>query len=99
MMETNHISSFAMLNYFKEKSSLIKCAESVSIYSKPYISILLTVCNNISLKYVIKCVKSVKLLNVKSVKCNENSITLLYDLIICFLGLLLLTLVQYSYNA
>ena len=39
--------------------------------------ILLTVCNNISMKNVIKCVKSVKLLNVKSVKCNGNSMTLL----------------------
>ena len=32
--------------------------------------ILLTVCNNISMKNVIKCVKSVKFVNVKSVKCN-----------------------------
>ena len=39
--------------------------------------ILLTVCNNISMKNVIKCVKSVKLLNVKSVKCNGSSMTLL----------------------
>ena len=30
--------------------------ESVSIYSKPYIPILLTVCNNISKKNVIKCI-------------------------------------------
>ena len=30
--------------------------------------ILPTVCNNISMKNVIKCVKSVKLLNAKSVK-------------------------------
>ena len=39
--------------------------------------ILQTVCNNISMKNVIKCVKSVNLLNVKSTKCNRNSMTLL----------------------
>ena len=44
-------------------------SEWVSIYSKPYIPILLTVCNNISMKNVIKRVKSVKLLNVKSLNC------------------------------
>ena len=39
-------------------------------------SILLTVCNNSSMKNVSKCVKSVKLLNVKSVKCNGKSMAL-----------------------
>ena len=38
----------------------------------PYIPILPIVCNNISMKNVIKSVKSVKLLNVKSVKCNST---------------------------
>ena len=37
--------------------------------------ILLTICNNISMKNKIKCVKSVKMLNVKSVECNGNSKT------------------------
>ena len=49
------------LKYNKE----FKVNKSIYIYSKPYIPILLTVCNNISIKNVIKCVKSVKLLNVK----------------------------------
>ena len=35
------------------------------MHFKPYIPILLPVCNNISKKYVIKCVKLVKLLNIK----------------------------------
>ena len=35
------------------------------IYSKPCIPILLTVCNNVSMKNVMKCVKLIKLLNVK----------------------------------
>ena len=51
----------AALKYNKE----FKVNKSIYIYSKPYIPILLTVCNNISIKNVIKCVKSVKLLNVK----------------------------------
>ena len=34
-------------------------------FIKPYIPILLTVCNNINMKNVIKFVKSVKLLDVK----------------------------------
>ena len=38
------------------------------MYSKSYVTILLAVCSNISMKNVIKCFKSVKLLNVKSVK-------------------------------
>ena len=38
------------------------------MYSKSYETILLAVCSNISMKNVIKCFKSVKLLNVKSVK-------------------------------
>ena len=38
---------------------------SESEYSKLYIPILLTVCKNISMKNVIKRVKSVKLLNAK----------------------------------
>ena len=42
------------------KSKLI-----VSIYSKPYIPTLLAVSNNISMKNVIKFVKTVKSLNVK----------------------------------
>ena len=37
----------------------------VSIYSKHYIPIFLTVCNNVSMKNVIKLVKSVKLFNIK----------------------------------
>ena len=36
-----------------------------SIYSKPYIPILSAVCNNVSMKNVIKRVKTAKLLNVK----------------------------------
>ena len=35
-------------------------------------SILLTVCNNISMKNVIKCVKSVKLLNLKLLNHLNN---------------------------
>ena len=39
--------------------------DNKSIYSKLYITILLTLCSNVSMKNVIKRVKSVKLLNVK----------------------------------
>ena len=43
----------------------MKSLPQVSIYNKPYIPTLLTVCTNISMKNVIK---RVKLLNVKSIK-------------------------------
>ena len=44
----------------KEKSNIYYYSEWVGIRSKPYIPILLTVCNNISMKNVVKCVKPVK---------------------------------------
>ena len=54
--------------------------DQLSIYSKSCIPNVLTVCNSISMKNVIKCIKS-ELLYV-NVKCNKNSF---YDLIIyCF---------------
>ena len=50
---------FSTILYSKVKSN---------IYSKPHMPILLTVCTDICVKNVIKCVKSVQLLNVKLLK-------------------------------
>ena len=48
------------------KKAVLKVNKSVYVYSKPYIPILLAECNNISIKNVIKRVKSVKLLHLNS---------------------------------
>ena len=50
-----------------KKSGAIKVNESV--HSEPYIPILLTVCDNISMKNVIKHIRLAKLLIVKSLNC------------------------------
>ena len=54
---------------------------ALSIYSKPYIPVLLTVCNNVGTKNVIKLVKLVNLLNVKLLNQVHLSLTVVGNLI------------------
>ena len=58
------------------------------MYSKPYIPILLTACNNVSMKNVIKLVKLVNLLNVKLLNQVYLSLTVVGNLI-SFKGILM----------
>ena len=78
VFKSSHSSMFYKIVFPKvNKSEYIACPIYQFCWQYAIILVWKTWCTNISMKNMIKCIKSVKLLNVKSFKCNGNYMTLL----------------------
>ena len=78
VFKSSHSSMFYKIVFPKvNKSEYIACPIYQFCWQYAIILVWKTWCTNISMKNMIKCIKSVKLLSVTSFKCNGNYMTLL----------------------